>query len=142
MKQVTHETEDLIITMREKLGMDELDSPLLFFILREHLKKQTGLGDNLAPLLWTRITFVIEVIQQTVSVAGKGRFDIPNVYATEDEIADFYDFMMGRSTEVIKAFQETLKKVAPKSVPNQDGAKKEPVSDNAPKPDSLQTAVA
>lgn len=138
MKQVPHETPTLTITMREKLGVDELDSPLLFYILREHLKKQTRLGDNLAPLLWTRITFAVEVIQQTVTIEGPDRFDVPSAYASEDEITDFYDFLMSRPLDVIKGFQAALKKVETKSVPNLDGAKDEPVSDNAPNPDSLE----
>lgn len=139
VRTITHTDKDLelTVTMRERIGSDALDTPTLFYALREHLKRQTGLGDDLTPRLWMRITFVLNIIQQTISLEGGNRFDIPGSYAADDDIADFYDFMMTRPEKVIEFFKGALKLVKDEPAPNPNGAPNETSSESAPAIDSL-----
>lgn len=139
VKQITHidTANSLTVIMRERLGSDALDKPTLFFALREHIKKQTGLGDDLTTRLWMRLSFVANVIQQTVSLTGDDRFDIPAPYASDEDIADFYDFMMARPESVIVFLKAALKLVNAEPDPNPNGAPNEQKPASAPVADSL-----
>ena len=137
IRTITHTGHGLTVTMRERLGSDALDKSTLFFALREHLKKQTGLDDNLSSRLWMRVDFVVGVIQQTVALDGDGRFDVPGAYASDDEVVDFYEFMMNRPAKVIEFLQAALKLVNAEPVPNPIGAPNEQKPASAPVADSL-----
>lgn len=137
VRTITHtsEKDGLTVVMRERTGGDALDFPTLVLALREYLKKQTGLDDTLTPRLWMRVMFVVNVIQQTTRLSGKNRFDIPSAYAPDDDITDFYEFLMGRSEDVIKFFEAALKLVnKAEPAPNPIGSGSETPSANASEP--------
>lgn len=147
VKQITHEANGLKIVMREMTGADVLDRPNLLRALAlsiaTPMKRVDKDGNiNLPDRLWSRIGHVIDVIQQTVSFTGdndgQGSFVIPSVDDSDEEIFEFYQFLIGLPGSYVKFFQDALNKINATPVPNPDGAKTETPSVNAPEPDSLE----
>lgn len=139
-KRITYEKNGLTAVFREKMGADVLDERNIHLLIGTHIAKQLGLGfDKLPNRFWTRIIFVTNVMQQTVSLSGEDRFDIPGTYATDDEITDFYDFMMTLSADMIDFFTGGLAKfdAAPLETGEQDASASVPAQEVA----SLETAV-
>lgn len=131
-KQVSHENVKLELwaTFREKLGSDVLDASTIHHIIAEHIRKQIKIAEaaSVPKRFWGRILFVTDVLQRTVRLEGKGRFDIPSIDAPDEDIVDFYEFMMNRDEETIEFFREGLRKFAP--APLETGDKNEVASKN------------
>lgn len=139
-KRITYEKDGLTGVFREKLGADVLDEPNIHILLGAHIAKQLGANfDKLPNRFWTRIIFVTNVMQQTVSLSGEDRFEVPGVYATEDEITDFYDFMMRLPVSMIEFFKEGLARFD--EVPLVTGENDASASVNAQEPASLETVA-
>jgi hypothetical protein len=131
-KQASHESVKLELwaTFREKLGSDVLDASTIHHTLADHIRKDIKVADasKLPNRFWGRILFVTNVLQQTVRLEGKGRFDIPDIDAPTEDITDFYEFMMARDEETIEFFREGLRKFD--AVPLATGGKDEAASKN------------
>lgn len=132
-KQVKHVSVELELSgvFREKTGADALDASTIHYMIAQHIAKQMKKDVNKLPdRFWGRIVFVTNIILQTVSLDGKGRFDIPTVDASAEDITDFYDFMM--SSEITEKqiifFQDGLRKFDP--VPLATGGQDEAASKN------------
>lgn len=129
-KQIKHVSVELEMSwvLREKTGVDALDAPIIHHILAEHIAKQIKVKDTskIPNRFWSRIVFITNLMQQSVSLDGRGRFDIPSIDAPAEDITDFYDFMVSAeiSEKQIDFFRDGLRKFdAP---PNPDGGKKDP----------------
>lgn len=136
-KRVTHEANGLKAVFREKLGSDVLDASVVHHILAEHIGKQLKVKDSskIPNRFWARILFVTNVIQQTVSLEGEDRFEIPNIDSPAEDITDFYEFVMALSADLIDFFREGLRKFD--AVPLVTGAPDDSNSASAPVQDSL-----
>jgi hypothetical protein len=111
-KQITHKEGGLTAVFREKLGADVLDASTVHHILAQHIAKQLRITDaaKLPSRFWGRFIFVSDVMQQTVSLAGDDRFDIPTIDASPEDIVDFYDFVMQLPEKTIEFFRTGLRK--------------------------------
>lgn len=135
-KQVKHVSVELELeaVFREKTGADVLDASTIHHVLAEHIAKQLKAKDatKLPNRFWGRIVFVTNIIQQTVSLDGKGRFDIPSIDDASEDITDFYDFMVSPeiTEKQIDFFRDGMRKLD--SVPLGNGASKEKPLVDAP----------
>lgn len=141
-RQITHEANGLKAVLREKLGSDVLDASIVHNVLAEYIAKQIKVKDisKLPTRFWSRILFVTNIMQQTVSLEGDDRFDIPTIDASEEDMADFYEFLMGRSEETINFFRDGFRKFD--TDPNLIGASSESTSAGAPVQDSSPMAMS
>lgn len=122
-KEITRKDDkaNLQAVLREKLGSDALDSTYIHGILAAYIRKSMKAGPdfNLSNRIWARIIFVTDVMLQTVSLSGEGRFDVPGIDATDEDITDFYEFMMIRPANVIDFFRHGF--LAFDALPNPNG---------------------
>lgn len=140
-RQITHESEDLKVIFRERLGADVFDASTIHGVLVDHIAKEIKLKDKtkLPRRYWGRVIFVTNIIQQTVSVDGTSRFDIPGPDAPDEDITDFYEFAMALPERIINFFQEGLNRFD--AVPLVTGAPNETSSVSVPELDSSLEAV-
>lgn len=128
LRQITHEAYGLKAVMRERSGADVFDAVLIQKVLVDYCAKQIKpplkSATDLPNHLWQKIFFVTYLIQQTVSLEGKDRFDIPAVDAPAEDIIEFFEFVMGLPARVITFFQEAVSRFD--ELPNPDGGPEDP----------------
>lgn len=139
MRQITHTTDSISITVRERIGMDELDYSTIILALRDHVMASGAFKTHkdIPNRVWGRIGHVTNVIQQTLSVEGEKRIDVPAPHASDEDLGAFYDFYLSLPDEsIVKAFSTVLELISKEPDPNPIGPSTEGDSTSSSNPDS------